>query len=234
MAISTYRSTLIWEQISLIVDEFIQETGLDLDAKGDISVQMRKDTPNAKIKAVLSTEIIVDVDDKKTGQNLYEILFPLVSKALKRASDKHDSVTEFRLTLDRVGGQKIVNISVKYTRSWLVNLKTGLTLACKRTRQNSDPLLLAEEQLRRQIPLFLNTPHQMLSIFIKNGSFSGVKKVRNVEVPDLPKSKDAFYEAFLNTLFSGATREQHEFVGSFSDGKLFVSREIKHKDFGNC
>jgi hypothetical protein len=226
MSLSSFRFETVWEQIAPVVDNFIRETECDLDAKGDISVQIREDSPNARIKTSLSSTLEIDLDPEKSGLQLFNILSPLIGNAIAKASPKNESVTEIHLTKCK----NHVTVRTLTNTLWFVNLRTGLLIPPKIGQKREDSFTQANNKLRKEIPRFLNL-QILLSIFVKNGNFSAFKQTNPLKTTRDVSAKDFLHATLKSVLFSGATRNQQELIGSITDGRLFLCQDIKHEDF---
>lgn len=224
MSTYSYRFDTVWGQIAPITDEFIRETELDPDTKGDIYVQLREDTPNAKIKSVLSYSMVLKLGEKP-GLQIYRTLMPIVEKAINKFSRRRETVTE--IVMDR--DEAIVSISVTATTMWLINLRSGEIVPPKIGAKREDALEFASNRVKVQIPRFLNgKPH--LTVYVRNGNLTAFKQLTKVSVPASAKV-DVFKKILHENLFSEKVHNQHELNASFQDGEFTMCCETRHEDF---
>lgn len=218
------RFDTVWGQIAPITDEFIRETELNPNTKGDIYVQLREDTPNAKIKSVLSGSMVFRLSEKP-GLQIFRVLMPMVERAIGKFSRRRETVTEIVLNRE----DDIVSLSITATAMWLINLRSGELVPPKVGAKREDALEFAGSRLKMEIPRFLNgKPH--LTVYIRNGNLTAFKQSKKVLVP-ANANVEAFKKVLYENLFSEKVQNQHELSASFQDGEFTTCCETRHEDF---
>lgn len=202
----------------------MRETELDPETRGDISVQLRDDTPNAKIKCVFCSSVVLKLGEKP-GLQVYRTLTPIIEKAIAKFSRRRESATE--ITLNREAN--IVSVLVESTTTWRVNLRFGDLIPPKIGAKREDALEVATSRLKTEIPRFLNgKPH--LTIYLKNGNLTAFKHITEKVVSANAKVED-FKKALYENLFAEKVQNQHELSASFREGCFNSCTETRHEDF---
>jgi hypothetical protein len=219
----SFRFDTVWGQIVPILNEFNKEQPYP-ETRGDLSVQLRQDTPNAKIKSVQSFSFVLKLEEKPSTQ-LLQALRPIVEKAIAKFSRRRESVTE--IVLDRK--KDIVAVSITATTTWLLNVRDGELVPPKIGARKENSLEIATDRLKSEIPKLLNgKPH--LTIYIKNGNLTAFKQYKTVAVP-AKANVETFKKILYENLFSEKVQNQHEMTASFQDGNFVLCSETRHEDF---
>lgn len=121
---NSYRFNAVWDQIAEVEEEFKKDTKNDLATKGEITVVMREETPNAKIKTVFSSFLTVELG-KKPSDQLFTELRAIVQPAILNSCRNVDTATE--ILLERENNE--VFISTTTLKMWFVDVRTAELVA---------------------------------------------------------------------------------------------------------
>ena len=223
----SFRFNSVWEQIAPIAEEFRKDTKSDSATKGEISVQMREDTPNAKIKAVFSSFLAVELGEKPSNK-LFVELRAIVQRAILSSSRDRDTATEILLERE----DNSVFISTTTRRVWLIDVRTAEVVAQKIGRRKEDSLAIALEKLKTAVPRFINDKHTLI-VHVKNGNLISIKQVKHSIHIEKELGLPSFKKTLYENLFDSRNQHQCELTALFREGNLELCEKVKQEDFVN-
>jgi hypothetical protein len=224
---NSFRFNAVWDQIARVEEEFKKNTKSDSTTKGEISVVMREDTPNAKIRTVFSSFLTVDLGKKPSNQ-LFAELRAIVQPVILNSVRNVDTATE--ILLERENNS--VFISTTTLKMWFVDVRTAEIIAQKIGRRKEDSLAIALEKLKVSVSRFVNN-HHTLDVHIKNGNLSTIKRIKHsIDLEKelgLPSLKKTLHE----NLFENRTQNQCELTALFRGGNFERCEKANREEF-NC
>lgn len=224
----SFRFNAVWAQVEPIAEEFKKDTSTNSATKGEISVQMREESPNAKIKSIFSSFSTVELIGEKPGNKLFVELRNVVQRAIASSARNIDTATE--ILVEREGDEALISAITQKT--WFIDLRTAEIVGQKIGRRKEDSLAIALEKLKIAVSRFATDKHS-LEIRVRNGNLSAIGQVKHCIYLEkelgVPSIKKTLYE----NLFDGRTRNQCELTALFRNGNLESCAKNKREDF-NC
>jgi hypothetical protein len=224
---NSFRFNAVWDQIAKVEEEFKNDTKNDSATKGEISVVMREDTPNAKIKTVFSSFLTVELGEKPSNQLLTE-LRAIVQPAILSSCRKVDTATE--ILLERENNS--VFISTTILKMWFVDIRTGEIVTQKIGRKKEDSLAIALEKLKVSVSRFVSNNHT-LDVHLKNGNLSTIKRIKHSIDLEKELGLPSLKKTLHDNLFESRTQNQCELTALIRGGNFERCEKASREEF-NC
>lgn len=224
---NSYRFNAVWDQIAKVEEEFKKNTKSDLATKGEITVVMREETPNAKIKTVFSSFSTVELG-KKPSDQLFTELRAIVQPAILSSCRNVDTATE--ILLERQNNE--VFISTTTLKMWFVDVRTAEIVAQKIGRRKEESLAIALEKLKVAVSRFVNNDHT-LDVHLKNGNLSTIKRIKHSIHLEKELGLPSLKKTLHDNLFDSRTQNQSELTALYRGGNFERCEKASREEF-NC
>lgn len=223
--VDSFRFNSVWEQVRTIAEEFQKNTKSDPGTKGEISVQTREDTPNARIKSVFSSFAVIELGENPS-EKLFKEVRAIIEKAIFNSSRNRDTATE--ILLDRENGSVLVSTTTEVMV--LIDIRTAEIVAQKIGRRKDDSLAIALKKLQDVIPRFTHDKHTLI-INIRNGNLSTIKQVKRPIHIEKEVGVPSFKKTLYENLFDSRTQNQCELTAFYRNGTLESCEKSRRQEF---